>query len=133
MCIRDSVQALRGYARERDQLCPEPTTPAVLISQAGTRLLYCAVHCTFTKLRDHAGLRPRSATCRPRIHDVRHAFAVHTVLDWYRDDLDVQPRMPLLSTYLGHYAGDRVKGWLGRGHPAGWLVLLSAGSGSAWW
>jgi integrase/recombinase XerD len=97
-----TVQALRGYARERDRLYPEPTTPAVLVSAAGTRLLYCAVHCTFKKLRDHVGLRPRSASCRPRIHDVRHAFAVHTVLDWYRAGLDAQPRMPLLSTYLGH-------------------------------
>jgi integrase len=99
---RSSVEALRGYARERDRLCPEPTTPAMLVSAAGTRLLYCAVHSTFKKLRDHAGLRPRSATCRPRIHDVRHAFAVHTVLDWYRAGVDVQPRMPLLATYLGH-------------------------------
>ena len=32
-----------------------------------------------------------------------------TVLDWYRAGVDVQPRMPLLATYLGHYAGDRVK------------------------
>jgi integrase/recombinase XerD len=97
-----TVQALRGYARQRDRLCPEPSTPAVLVSAAGTRLLYCAVHCTFKKLRDHAGVRPRSATCRPRIHDFRHAFAVRTVLDWYRAGVEVQPLMPLLSTYLGH-------------------------------
>jgi integrase/recombinase XerD len=97
-----TIQALRSYAGERDRLCPEPTTPAVLVSAAGTRLLYCAVHCTFKKLRDHAGLRPRSTTCRPRIHDIRHAFAVRTMLDWYRTDVEVQSRMPLLSTYLGH-------------------------------
>jgi integrase len=97
-----TVAALRDYARQRDRLCPQPSTSAFLISTAGSRLLYCAVHSTFKKLRDHAGLRRRSATCRPRIHDIRHAFAVRTVLDWYRADLDVQPRMPLLSTYLGH-------------------------------
>jgi integrase len=74
----------------------------MLISQAGTRLLYCAVHATFKQLRDHTGLRPRSATCRPRIHDFRHRFAVQTLLDWYRSGVDVQPLMPLLSTYLGH-------------------------------
>jgi integrase len=97
-----TVAALRDYARQRDRLFPQPSTSAFLISTAGSRLLYCAVHSTFKKLRDHAGLRRRSATCRPRIHDIRHAFAVRTVLDWYRADLDVQPRMPLLSTYLGH-------------------------------
>ena len=97
-----TVKALRDYARERDRLCPEPATPAVLVSQAGARLLYCAVHATFKQLRDHAGLRPRSATCRPRIHDFRHRFAVQTMLGWYRAGVDVQPLMPLLSTYLGH-------------------------------
>lgn len=74
----------------------------MLVSASGTRLLYCAVHATFKKLRDYTGLRPRSATCRPRIHDIRHSFAVNAMLDWYRADADVQPLMPLLSTYLGH-------------------------------
>jgi integrase/recombinase XerD len=97
-----TVKALRDYVRERDRLYPEPTTSAVLVSQAGTRLLYCAVHSTFKQLRDHAGLRPCSVTCRPRIHDFRHRFAVQTLLDWYRAGVDVQPLMPLLSTYLGH-------------------------------
>jgi hypothetical protein len=59
------------------------------------------VHATFKQLRDHAALRPRSATCRPRIHDFRRRFAVQTLLDWYRSGVDVQPLMPLLSTYLG--------------------------------
>ncbi len=97
-----ATRALRGYARLRDRLFPQPATPAVLISPAGTRLIYCNVHSTFRQLRDRAGLRPRSASCRPRIHDVRHTFAVRTVLDWYRAGVDVQPLMPLLSTYLGH-------------------------------
>jgi integrase/recombinase XerD len=97
-----TVNALRDYGRVRDRLCPEPATDAVLVSLAGTRLLYCAVHATFKQLRDHAGLRPRSVTCRPRLHDLRHRFAVQTLLDWYRSGIDVQPLMPLLSTYLGH-------------------------------
>jgi len=86
-----TVKALRDYARERDRLCREPTVQAVLVSQAETRLLYCAVHATFKQLRDHAGLRSRSVTCRPRIHDFRHRFAVQTLLDWYRSGVDVQP------------------------------------------
>ena len=39
---------------------------------------------------------------RPRIHDARHTFAVTTLLGWYRDGGDVQARLPLLSTWLGH-------------------------------
>jgi len=49
--------------------------------------------------RDRA---PRSPASRPRIHDARHTFAVATLLGWYRDGADVQARLPLLSTYLGH-------------------------------
>ncbi len=97
-----TVDALRAYLRLRDRLCPEPVTDAVLISPAGTRLLYCNVHSTFRDLRRRVRLAPRSEACRPRIHDVRHTFAVRTLLGWYRTGVEVQPRLPLLSTYLGH-------------------------------
>lgn len=97
-----TLQALRSYLRERHRLHPSPSTPALFISPAGTRLLYCNVNSTFLKLMRSAGLKPRSAACRPRLHDLRHAFAVRTVLDAYRDGGDVQARLPLLSTYLGH-------------------------------
>lgn len=97
-----TVAALRGYLRHRDRHRPPARTPAVFISPAGTRLLYCNVHSTFQRLTRHAGLQPRSASCRPRIHDLRHSFAVHTLLDAYRDGHDVAHRLAALSTYLGH-------------------------------
>ena len=97
-----TIRALRDYLRLRDRLHPAPSAPALLISPAGTRLLYCNVHATFRQLRRRAGLQPRSASCRPRIHDLRHTFAVRTLLDAYRSEADVQARLPLLSTYLGH-------------------------------
>jgi integrase len=105
-----TTDALRSYLRRRDRLCPEPVTDAALISPAGTRLLYTNVHTTFRELRRRAGLLARSAACRPRIHDVRHTFAVRTLLGWYREGVEVQPRLPLLSTYLGHYVGDPPSG-----------------------
>jgi integrase len=40
--------------------------------------------------------------CRPRPHDLRHSFAVRTLLNWYRAGEDVESKLPLLSTYLGH-------------------------------
>ncbi|MCA1699699.1 MAG: tyrosine-type recombinase/integrase [Actinobacteria bacterium] len=97
-----TVSAMRAYLRLRDRICPAPVTDALLISPAGTRLLYTNVSHTFLDLIDRAGLRPRAASCRPRLHDLRHTFAVRTLLEWYRAGLDVQPRLPLLSTYLGH-------------------------------
>ena len=54
------------------------------------------------RLAHQAGLAARSATCRPRIHDLRHSFAVATLLDWYRRREDVQALLPRLATYLGH-------------------------------
>ena len=39
---------------------------------------------------------------KPRIHDLRHAFAVHRLLRWYREGVDVQKRLVLLSTFMGH-------------------------------
>jgi integrase len=97
-----TVAALRAYLRQRDRLHPAAVTEALFISPAGSRLLYCNVGHTFRLLVERAGLLPRSAACRPRLHDLRHTFAVRTLLGWYRAGVDVQARLPLLSTYLGH-------------------------------
>jgi integrase len=97
-----TVSALRDYLRLRDRLHPHPGTPAVFISPAGTRLLYCNVHATWKLLVASAGLQPRSAACRPRIHDLRHSFAVASLLDAYATGHDGQARLAVLSTYMGH-------------------------------
>jgi integrase/recombinase XerD len=97
-----SVAGLRQYLHRRDQLRPRPTSAALFISLAGTRLDYTSVHKTFRCLARRAGLAPRSARCRPRIHDLRHSFAVASLLDWYRRGEDVAAMFPRLSTYLGH-------------------------------
>ena len=97
-----TVRALRDYLRLRDRLCPDARTEAVLVSPAGTRLLYCNVHATWKKLAVSAGLRSRSGSCRPRIHDLRHSFAVRTMLDAYESGLNGQVTLSALSVYLGH-------------------------------
>jgi integrase/recombinase XerD len=97
-----TVQALGSYAELRDRSRPRPASPALFISLAGTRLIYKNVHRTFHQLTKAAGLQPRSAACRPRIHDLRHAFAITTLAGWYRDGGDVAARLPLLSAWLGH-------------------------------
>jgi integrase/recombinase XerD len=96
------LQALGGYAEKRDRELPRPASPALLVSLAGTRLIYKNVHRTFHELTKTAGLRPRSAACRPRIHDLRHTFAVTALTRWYADGSDAAARLPLLSTWLGH-------------------------------
>lgn len=97
-----TVAALRAYLQRDDRPRAATRTAAVFVSLAGTRLLYCNVAWTFHRLVQRAGLAPRSTACRPRIHDLRHRFAVRTLLDAYRMGDDTQARLPLLSTYLGH-------------------------------
>lgn len=96
-----TVQALVRYQRARDRLVRRRRTTSFFCSGAGTRLFYQNVHDVFLKLIYAAGLgtrRPR----RPTIHDLRHTFAIQTVVGWHRNQLDVEAKLPLLSTYLGH-------------------------------
>jgi integrase/recombinase XerD len=101
--LHDStMHALTNYARLRDQCFVQPRCDAFLVSLRATRLRKTCIHHMFARLVRTAGLTPRSPGCRPRLHDFRHGFAVRTLLEWYRDGLDVQARLPLLSTYMGH-------------------------------
>lgn len=93
-----TLAALRRYARVRDGCWPHPRSPAFFVSRRGTRLIYNDAHRTFRRLARAAGL-PSS-----RPHDLRHSFAVTTLLRWYRQRVDVDAWMPRLSTYLGHAA-----------------------------
>lgn len=97
-----ALVALRAYDERRSRLCPHPLDPSFFVSTAGKRLRYDGVHATWLKLVRLAGLVPLSAACRPRPHDLRHRFAVTTLLGWYYDGDDVQARLPVLSTLLGH-------------------------------
>jgi integrase len=94
-----TVQALRHYVGERDQLV-QVVDQSVFVSTRGTRINYSTVRQTFSLLRRRTfvGEAPR----RARIHDLRHTFAVNTLLSWYRDGGEIATRTPLLSTYLGH-------------------------------
>lgn len=56
----------------------------------------------FKILRDHVELRRKGTGQKPRLHDLRHSFAVHRLLSWYRQGADVQSLLPKLATYLGH-------------------------------
>jgi len=96
-----SMQALSDYAVLRDQLQPPPKEPSFFVSLKRKRLLYAVVQQTFRRLVDAAGIGA-DAPSPPRLHDLRHTFAVRTLLGWYRAGEDVQAKMPALSTYLGH-------------------------------
>lgn len=97
-----TVEALREYAGHRDRQHPASRTPAFLVSTRGTRLDSHNLPHTFARLVHTSGIRTPAGARRPRLHDLRHTFATATLLHWYRAGADVQARLPLLTTYLGH-------------------------------
>ena len=97
-----TVKKLMLYLNRRDQLYPRPTTARFFLSNQGKPLTDCMVRWTFVRLSRQIGLRKVGDSFGPRIHDLRHRFAVTTLLHWYQTGVDVEQHLPVLSTYLGH-------------------------------
>ncbi|HYN65000.1 MAG TPA: tyrosine-type recombinase/integrase [Candidatus Limnocylindrales bacterium] len=97
-----AMAALSAYGSRRDQLCPRPGTPSFFLSARGVALAHRSVCATFRRIVTDAQIAPGRTPRPPRLHDLRHGFCVHTMLDWYRDGVDVEAVMPRLSTYVGH-------------------------------
>jgi integrase/recombinase XerD len=95
-----TVDALRSFVTTRDLLVGRQV-PAVFVSLRGNRMIYASVQETFRRLCDTTGIGA-DAPNRPRVHDLRHSFAVNTLIGWYRNGENVDARLPALSTYLGH-------------------------------
>jgi len=89
-------------ARRNRYIGGQPASDYFFISKRGTRLDGAEVRRTFYVLSRQTGLRGESASHGPRLHDFRHRFAVQTLVEWYRCGKDVERRLPVLSTYLGH-------------------------------
>ena len=90
-----TVRALACYSRCRDWFVKRRRTKSFFVASVGTRLFYQNVHDTFLKLVYAAGLggqRPR----RPTIQDLRHTFAIRTVIGWHREQIDVESRLPFV-------------------------------------
>ena len=94
-------KVLSDYASRRDRfLSKRPLT--FFVSGRGNRLYSADIRRTFYSLSRQIGLRGASDSHGPRLHDFRHRFAVETLVRWYRSGQDVERRLPVLSTYLGH-------------------------------
>lgn len=102
VCHPTTLAALKAYDSRRDELCPRPASPSFFVSAMGRRLSHHSVYPSFRQVLVAAGLDRAAHGRAPRVHDLRHAFAVRTLVSWYRDGGDVQARLPLLSTYMGH-------------------------------
>jgi site-specific recombinase XerD len=100
--LSDSTcQALQQYRRKRLPMSPRSPASPFFINQRSCRLHHCTVNQTFRHLLRQCNIHHSKHT-GPRIHDIRHTFAVHRLLAWYRDGQDVNARLPWLATYMGH-------------------------------
>jgi integrase len=97
-----TVEKLAEYSRLRDRLFSSPRCPSFFVSEQGTRLTHWSVRWTFVKLSREIGLRGPHDSHGPRLHDLRHTFAVKTLLKWYQTGVDVERHMPELAAFLGH-------------------------------
>jgi integrase/recombinase XerD len=107
VAVHDSTrQILADYARERDRVVGRAAAAAFFLSEGGDRVTGGAARYNFAKVSREVGLRAKAAGRRhgrgPRLHDMRHRFAVCALLRWYRAGLDVEREIPKLATYLGH-------------------------------
>lgn len=93
---------LDEYAAQRDRLCRLVRADSFFLTAGGRRPLQRGIQEAFARLLTLAEIETPAGRRRPRIHDLRHTFAVSTLIDWQRDGVDVAARLPVLSTYLGH-------------------------------
>lgn len=130
----DVAERLAQYCAERDRLLERHSEP-LFVNCKGERANYCWARANFVRVCQSIGLRGAWAKPMPgnppRIHDLRHTFAVRTITGWYRAGHDAAREMHKLTTYLGH-EGPRDTFWYLQAVPE-LLELASArvGEGSA--
>jgi integrase/recombinase XerD len=99
----DLTRVLAQYAAERNKRAPSTPDAPFLLTRRGQRLSRAGAEHAFKQLRERAQVcRDDNARYQPRLHDMRHAFAIARVISWYRQGADVQRLLPQLATYLGH-------------------------------
>jgi len=75
----------------------------LFMNQHGNPLNDSSLRHIFKRIRGNIGIKRTDGACfQPRLHDLRHTFAVNRLLSWYRENKDVQQLLPLLSVYMGH-------------------------------
>lgn len=100
---QDLSMVLNQYVQRRSITHSKESTAPFFCFLDGRILSQSAVRSAFRRLRIQAGVqRNDGARYQPRLHDFRHAGAVHRLVAWYRSGADLQRLLPQLATYLGH-------------------------------
>jgi site-specific recombinase XerD len=87
--------------RKKHRLPRSANSPFLMAK--GLHLKTETVRGIFHRILKIANLKPADKTKhQPRLHDLRHTFAVHRLTSWYKNNANVQILLPILSVYLGH-------------------------------
>jgi integrase/recombinase XerD len=117
---RTLAAALEAHLKERSTIpMPEGDRSTFFATRHGKAIKLQWLEKAFSNLRREAGIvgfGERRHIKFPRLHDLRHAFAVHRLVSWYRQGLDVQTRLAWLSTYLGHASVEGTQTYLSMTH-----------------
>jgi integrase len=97
-----TVAVLGRYRCREDRPRPAGEGEPFFVSMKGRRIDYGSALMTFRKLLGLTAIGPRSERCKPRFHDLRHTFAVRTLTEAHREGVEVEGRLAVLATYLGH-------------------------------
>ena|SRR3990167_4711763 len=101
---QETKQVINEYLQWRKkQKQPQDSGAALFIEKKGHPFKIDTMRGIFQRIRKKAGIkRDDGANYQPRIHDLRHTFAVNRLTSWYQENKNVQQLLPILSTYLGH-------------------------------
>jgi integrase/recombinase XerD len=97
-----TVTALADYRERRDRFLAGRQVPHWFVNRRGMQVRCDTVDGMFRRLVDGLGLVGEKGQRHPRVHDLRHRFAMKTLVRWYDDGQDIERRLPVLSAYLGH-------------------------------
>ncbi|WP_321897055.1 tyrosine-type recombinase/integrase [Burkholderia cepacia] len=96
-------EVLQKYAARRDAgIKANRTCPYFFVGEQGRQLARYTVQTVFADLTRQIGIRSADACSGPRLHDLRHSYAVQILIDAYRAGVDTELMIPVLSTFLGH-------------------------------
>jgi len=98
----DLAQVLQAYLAERAAIASSDEDGPLLVRKRGDGLPVGVASGAIRQLLRRLGLKPAHGRVGPRPYDLRHAFAVHRLSDWYRQGVDIHARLPWLSAYMGH-------------------------------
>jgi integrase/recombinase XerD len=108
---QSTVEALAAYDAIRNRFVAAPKSPTFFMSGKGTQIIYTDFGVKFRELVAVTRVGAGSPVV-PRIHDLRHSFAVHTLVRWHQAAEDVGALLPRLSTYMGHLTPGYTYGYL---------------------